>query len=83
MGGLHLGHSSLIEAAAKAKTADGSVLVSSFVNPLQFGVHWSCSLIFGEHDKEHDLGALLCPLKCPLKSVIVRLVVRLKFITGP
>ena len=38
MGGLHLGHASLIEAAAKAKTADGSVLVSSFVNPLQFGV---------------------------------------------
>jgi pantoate--beta-alanine ligase len=38
MGALHDGHRVLIRRAREAATADGSVVVSIFVNPLQFGV---------------------------------------------
>lgn len=38
MGGLHQGHARLIGAAVKSCRVKGSVLVSTFVNPLQFGV---------------------------------------------
>ena len=38
MGGLHQGHARLISAAVRAESSTGSVLVSTFINPLQFGV---------------------------------------------
>jgi pantoate--beta-alanine ligase len=39
MGALHDGHRSLLRVARKLAGPDGSVLVSIFVNPLQFGPH--------------------------------------------
>ena len=38
MGGLHQGHARLISAAVRAESSTGSVLVSTYINPLQFGV---------------------------------------------
>ena len=38
MGGLHQGHARLIGAAVKDQGSMGPVLVSTFINPLQFGV---------------------------------------------
>ncbi len=38
MGGLHHGHASLIQSALTDRSRAGSVLVSVYVNPLQFGV---------------------------------------------
>ncbi|WP_415411369.1 bifunctional pantoate--beta-alanine ligase/(d)CMP kinase [Synechococcus sp. A10-1-5-9] len=38
MGGLHQGHARLIRAAVRAESSNGSVLVSTYINPLQFGV---------------------------------------------
>jgi pantoate--beta-alanine ligase len=37
LGALHAGHASLIDAARRASGASGSVLVTIFVNPMQFG----------------------------------------------
>lgn len=37
MGALHEGHRALLRAAAREAASDGTVLVSVFVNPLQFG----------------------------------------------
>jgi pantoate--beta-alanine ligase len=39
MGALHAGHRSLLREASELAGPDGSVLVSIFVNPLQFGPH--------------------------------------------
>ena len=38
MGGLHQGHARLISAAVRAESSTGSILVSTYINPLQFGV---------------------------------------------
>jgi pantoate--beta-alanine ligase len=39
LGALHAGHTSLIDAARRASEASGSVLVTIFVNPMQFGAN--------------------------------------------
>jgi pantoate--beta-alanine ligase len=39
LGALHAGHASLIDAARRASGASGSVLVTIFVNPMQFGAN--------------------------------------------
>jgi pantoate--beta-alanine ligase len=39
MGALHAGHAALIDAARRHATSDGTVVVSIFVNPTQFGPH--------------------------------------------
>jgi pantoate--beta-alanine ligase len=39
LGALHVGHASLIDAARQASGASGSVLVTIFVNPMQFGAN--------------------------------------------
>lgn len=39
MGALHLGHGALIKEAVKQKGENGKVVVSVFVNPIQFGPH--------------------------------------------
>ena len=39
MGALHAGHAALIDAARRRAGADGTVVVSIFVNPTQFAPH--------------------------------------------
>lgn len=67
MGGLHQGHARLIAAAVTSCGGKGSVLVSTFVNPLQFGVDedFDCYPRTFEDDcalaKQAGASALWCP----------------------
>ena len=67
MGGLHHGHARLIAAAVTSCGGKGSVLVSTFVNPLQFGVDedFDCYPRTFEDDcalaKQAGASALWCP----------------------
>lgn len=67
MGGLHQGHARLIGAAVKDRGSLGPVLVSTFVNPLQFGVDedFDCYPRTFEDDsalaEQAGASALWCP----------------------
>ena len=56
MGALHQGHRALIRRAREAATADGSVVVSIFVNPLQFGAGED----FDRYPRTLDSDAMIC-----------------------
>ncbi len=56
MGALHTGHRALLRRAAELATPGGSVLVSIFVNPLQFGAGED----FGRYPRTLDADVAMC-----------------------
>jgi pantoate--beta-alanine ligase len=56
LGALHTGHASLIDAARRASGASGSVLVTIFVNPMQFGANEDLSI----YPRTLDADLALC-----------------------
>jgi len=56
MGALHAGHASLIEAARERAGIDGTVIVSIFVNPTQFGPRED----FAKYPRTLDADVALC-----------------------
>jgi pantoate--beta-alanine ligase len=56
MGALHAGHAALIKRARKVAGAEGSVIVSIFVNPTQFGPKED----FSKYPRTFDADRVLC-----------------------